>query len=125
METKTKQVRVVYFEGCPNHEPIVDLVQSVADALKIPVNIEHVKVETEADARREKLLGSPTVLVNGEDLEPDARMRSNYAMSCRVYNGPNGLPDRAMVAAALQGNACEVSPTEAHKANTSQGGCCA
>jgi len=98
-----KQVRFVFFEGCPNHEPIVALVQSVADELNIPVEIKHVKVESEEDAIREKLLGSPTVLVDGVDLEPAARTRTNYAMSCRVYTGPRGLPDREMVTAALRG----------------------
>ena len=125
MKTESRQVRVVYFEGCPNHEPIVALLQREATALKIPVAITHVKVESEADARREKLLGSPTVLVDGIDLEPAARERTNYAMSCRVYNGPNGLPDRAMVAAALQGRSCEKTLHTPADTNTTQGGCCA
>jgi hypothetical protein len=38
-------------------------------------------VRTEEEARRERFLGSPTVQVNGRDIEPQARGRKDFTFS--------------------------------------------
>jgi hypothetical protein len=115
------EVRVVYFEGCPNHEPVVALIREVAEQSGVPVEIEEVKVETDEDAQRERLLGSPTVQVDGLDIDPTARERTDFSFSCRVYAGENGLPGREMIAAALTGRAPDAG---ACGCSTQSGGCC-
>lgn len=112
------QVRVVYFEGCPNHKPAVDLVRSVADEVGVPIEIESVLVETPEQARVERMLGSPTIQVDGVDIDPTARSRDDFAFSCRVFDGHAGLPPRAMIAAALTGEAYQAC------SGPSEGGCC-
>ncbi len=97
------QVRIVYFDGCPNHEPAVVLVREVAQELNVPIQLSAVRVESPEDAVRERMLGSPTIQVDGADIEPAARDRDDYAMSCRIYHGELGLPPREMIAAALLG----------------------
>ncbi len=95
------RVQVLYFAGCPNHEPAVMLVREVAAELGIDAEVVEVEVTGQADAQRSRFLGSPTIQVDGVDIEPEARDRVDYAFSCRTYQG-EGLPDRAMVAAALR-----------------------
>lgn len=97
------QARIVYFDGCPNAASAAALVQEVASSLGRRVEIERVCVETPEDAVRERMLGSPTILIDGVDVEPAARRRTDFAMSCRVYRGRDGLPARGMVEAALMG----------------------
>ena len=94
------RVQVLYFAGCPNHEPAVTLVREVAAELGIDAEVVEVEVTGQADAQRSRFLGSPTIQVDGVDIEPEARDRVDYAFSCRTYQG-EGVPDRAMVAAAL------------------------
>ena len=96
-------IQVLYFEGCPHHAPTVALVRDVVDALDLSARVEEIQVTTQAVAERLRFLGSPTVQVNGVDIEPDARERTNYAVSCRMYNG-SGIPSRELLV-----NACEVS----------------
>lgn len=115
------EVRVVYFEGCPNHEPTVSLIREVAAKVGAEVEIEEVKVETDEDARRERLLGSPTVQVDGLDIDPTARERTDFSFSCRVYAGENGLPPREMIAAAMTG---QVPDAGACGCSTDAKGCC-
>jgi hypothetical protein len=67
------QVRVLCSEGCANTPPTVELVKNVAEGLNIPVSMEIVMVETEEQARKLRFLGSPTVQVDGIDIEPSAR----------------------------------------------------
>jgi hypothetical protein len=43
------------------------------------------------EAQRERFLGSPTVRVNGRDVDPTAHTRRDYGLSCRLYASPDGL----------------------------------
>jgi hypothetical protein len=97
-------VEIFYFDGCPNHEPARELVERVAVDLGIEVDVRLVNVETPEDAQRLRFLGSPTIRVDGEDVEPSAAERTNYVHSCRVYRTDAGLvgqPDERWVRQAL------------------------
>jgi hypothetical protein len=76
-ETKGKggsvQMRVLCSEGCANASPTLDLVKDVAQDLNIPINIEMVTVGTQEQAQELRFLGSPTVQIEGLDIEPSAR----------------------------------------------------
>ena len=97
------KIRVLYFDGCPTHQPTVALVREVVAALGVNAEIEEIEVNRQIDADRLCFLGSPTVQVNGVDIEPSARERTNYALNCRMYNG-SGIPPRELLV-----NACEMS----------------
>jgi hypothetical protein len=50
-------------------------------------------------------LGSPTIRVDGRDVDPSYRDPADYTPRCRVYwtaAGLRGLPERAWVESALQ-----------------------
>ncbi len=93
-------IQVLYFEGCPNHEPAVALTRSVLAELGLDTEIEEIAVETAEDAVRHRFLGSPTVRVDGQDIEPGARDRTEFSLCCRVYEG-GGVPPESLLLAAL------------------------
>jgi hypothetical protein len=95
-----RTVKVLTFEGCPNHRPTVELIHDVARELRIDVEVHEVEVSDPEDATRLRFLGSPTVQVDGADIEPGRRQDSGYGMSCRMY-GVSGIPPRALVVSAL------------------------
>ena len=95
------KVEVLYFDGCPNHEPTVQLVQAVAEDLGFRVEVEEVEVRNAEDAVRLRFLGSPSVRIDGIDIEPSARSKAAYALACRVYDG-HGVPPRGLLVAALK-----------------------
>ncbi len=94
------QVQVLYFAGCPNHKPAVDLARQVAAELDLAVQVEEVKVSSGDDVAALRFLGSPTIQVEGLDVEPAARLRTDYGFSCRMYDG-RGVPSGETVAQAL------------------------
>ena len=83
-------VEILYFEGCPNHEPALALVERVAAELGVEPEIELVEVPDAESAVRHRFLGSPTVRVDGRDVEPGAEERCDFAFSCRIYRGESG-----------------------------------
>jgi hypothetical protein len=48
-----------------------------------PEGIEVREIETEADAERETFPGSPTIRIDGEDVQPPGE--NPIGLSCRVY----------------------------------------
>ena len=100
------RVEILYFDGCPNHEPARALVERVAAALRLEPVIELVEVADPDTAADLRFLGSPTIRVNGRDVEPGAEKRHEFVFSCRVYRTDRGLtrqPDEAWIREALSG----------------------
>jgi hypothetical protein len=96
------KIQILYFEGCPNHLHTVALVRQVVATLGKEVQIEEVEVTSPEDAVSKRFLGSPTVLVNRVDIAPRARQRTDYGLSCRIYDGMSGLPSEDLLRAALR-----------------------
>lgn len=95
------RIQVLYFEGCPNHRPVVDRLDDLIAAHDLDARVEEIEIKDNEQAKQFRFLGSPTVQVDGEDIDPAARENADFAMSCRVYDTPDGLPSRDMLAAAL------------------------
>ena len=93
------QIEVLVFDGCPHAEEALELVRTVAARLVPDVEIERVDIESEEAAAKTRFFGSPTILVNGEDLE--SRTGPSAGLSCRVYEEGSGTPHEWMVEAAL------------------------
>ena len=91
-------IEVLSFTGCPNHEPTLALVREVG----LDVEIREVEIHDQEDALRRQFLGSPSVRVDGVDIEPGAAERTEYAFGCRLY-GASGVPPRGYLVRALQG----------------------
>ena len=87
-------VEILYFDGCPNHEPVRALVEKVAAELRVQPEIELVHVSDADSAARLRFLGSPTVRVDGVDVEPGAETRGDFVFSCRVYRSERGFSGR-------------------------------
>jgi len=103
--TVRKSVEVLTFVGCPNAEPAVDLVQRLALDLGVSAEVVRVDVKDADEAQSLRFLGSPSVRVDGQDIEPGAELRTDFAYSCRVYrhgSGWSGLPNEDWIRAALE-----------------------
>ena len=97
-------VEVLTFEGCPHAEPALELVKRVVSELGVGVDVRRIDVPDPAAAAAQRFLGSPTIRVNGSDVEPGANDRSDFVLSCRVYRtdaGLSGEPDERWLRDAL------------------------
>lgn len=94
------RIDILYFDGCPNHLPTTELVRDVVQSLGLEASIREVEVRDAGEAARQRFFGSPTIQVNGQDVDPEVRSRVDYSFSCRMY-GRSGSPPRALVEQAL------------------------
>lgn len=98
-------VEILYFDGCPNHEASRAMVERVSAELGLEPELRLVNVTDQEAAQRLRFLGSPTIRVDGRDIDPDAAEREEYVLSCRVYRteaGVSGQPDERRLREALQ-----------------------
>ena len=98
-------VEVLYFEGCPNHEPAVERVREVLRAEGIVDDVKEVEVPDTETAERLKFLGSPTIRVNGVDVEPGALASESFGLVCRTYRDgccQSGVPSAELIREALR-----------------------
>jgi hypothetical protein len=93
------KVEVFYFEGCPNHKPAVERVKWVMKEQGIAAKVAQVEVPDAEAAKAVGFLGSPTIRVNGLDIDPASRFVTSAGFACRCYSG--GLPSEDMIRAAL------------------------
>jgi len=66
------RICILYFEGCPNHPPAVAMAQTLVAEHRLSAQVEEVQVGPD-EVEEYRFLGSPTVQVDGVDIEPAAR----------------------------------------------------
>jgi hypothetical protein len=97
-------VEVLYFEGCPNTERARALLERVSDELGVRPEIRMIEIADADEAQRTGFLGSPSIRVDGRDVEPGATERGGASFACRIYRtegGVAGVPDERWLRAAL------------------------
>ena len=100
-------VEILHFAGCPNVEKARSAVrEALADASLVgAAEVRVVEVRDEHDARRLRFLGSPTVRVDGQDVDPAAAGRDDFGLQCRVYSVEGriaGCPPASWITAFLK-----------------------
>ncbi len=85
------RVEVLYFDGCPSHERVLRRLLELLAERGISEQVELRRVESLEAADHERFLGSPTVRVDGADVEPGADERSDFGLKCRLFRTSQGL----------------------------------
>jgi hypothetical protein len=100
-------VEVLVVSGCPGTELAIARVREASEALGLETNMRLVIVDGEAHAQRLRFLGSPSVRVEGLDVEdslaeeePDPNARP-IGLSCRLYTN-DGVVERAPPLASIR-----------------------
>ncbi len=102
------RVELLWWRDCPSWERAIDLVREEMAGLALdPDGLEVREIRDEEEAGREGFPGSPTVRVNGADIQPTDEPAG---LTCRIYRRRDGrvspLPDvqdvRDAIAAALR-----------------------
>jgi len=82
----------------------IAVVERVVEETGVPAHVEVIVMTSEADARERRFLGSPTVRVEGRDVDQRLNGRREYTLADRIYRTDRGLagwPDAAWVREAL------------------------
>jgi hypothetical protein len=98
-------VELLWFSDCPNHGATRMLLHEVLAELAPGAPVADIDATDPATAARLRFPGSPTVRVNGRDVDPSFTDPGDYTPRCRVYwtaDGLRGVPERAWIEAAIR-----------------------
>jgi hypothetical protein len=99
------RIEVLYFDGCPGHERLMPRLRELLAATGVEDPVELVPVESLEDAERQRFLGSPTLRIDGVDVDPSAAGRTDYGLKCRLYRTERGqqtLPGDEWILAVIE-----------------------
>ena len=98
------RIEILAREDCPNRGMALVVVERVVDETGVPAEIEVVDVASDSDAETYRVLGSPTVLVDGRDVDPQPNAHAEFSVDDRIYRtdrGPCGWPEPAWIRSAV------------------------
>jgi hypothetical protein len=108
------KLEVLYFDGCPSHEALMPRLRMLMAQAGVDAPVALRRVESVEAAARERFLGSPTLRVDGQDVDPTAGERTDFGLKCRLYPSPDGLrgavPDEFVVAALTRARGARDAP---------------
>ncbi len=113
-------VELLFWDGCPSHpRALAELRAAMADLGLDPNAVALREIRTHEQATQERFVGSPTIRIDGVDVQPPGD--EPLGLACRVYHRRDGrvspTPDPADVRDALQvatatATASQTDPTE-------------
>lgn len=75
------EVKVLYTQGCPALQGTIELIEKTALETGVSIELDKVVVASIEQARELKFLGSPTVHVDGLDIDPLALDSNSYGLA--------------------------------------------
>ena len=78
-------IEVLYVQDCPHYPATLALVGRMRAELGIDAEVRTSLILDQAAAERARFPGSPTVRVDGRDVEPGSEPATEYIVGCRLY----------------------------------------
>jgi uncharacterized protein DUF2703 len=99
-------IEYIFDPDCPSHPEAFERLREVMDEEGVREEVRVVALTDDEQARQMRFLGSPTIRINGTDIEPGTESRHAYALSCRAYTKADGrispLPPADLIRDALR-----------------------
>ena len=98
-------IEVLFVQDCPHYPATLALVERVRAELGIDAELRATLVVDQAAADQARFAGSPTVRVDGHDVEPGSEPATEHVLGCRLYRLEHrfaGQPEERWVREALQ-----------------------
>ena len=103
--TVPHEVEFLWFQDCPNHEAARALLYEVIQKVAPATSVSDIDATDPEVARTHRFPGSPTIRVDGEDVDPAFIDPGDYTPRCRLFRSDSGivrLPERRWIEDALR-----------------------
>jgi len=98
----------LYFPDCPSHERALEMLNQVLHEEGVQDSVQLYCVTTQQEADEHRFIGSPTIRINQQDVDPKVAPGPPYRLACRIYTHENGtvspLPSAESIRQAVQNN---------------------
>jgi glutaredoxin len=98
------KIELLHWDGCPSLPEARRLLDDVLRERGLDPEVELRHVETQEEAEALGFPGSPTIRIDGRDIDPEGAS-ARPALTCRIYRLPDGrvspVPSREQLEEAL------------------------
>lgn len=112
------RIEILARKDCPSRGMAIAVVEKVVAETGVPAEVEVVDMTTYEQARTRRFLGSPTVRVEGRDVDQRLNGQREFTLADRVYRTDRGLagwPDAEWVREALLLAVAQTTTNGAHQ----------
>jgi hypothetical protein len=96
------KIEVLYVPNCPNHAVALERLREILAGESLEAHLKEVLVSSAAMAHSLKFPGSPTIRINGRDIEPQEGQITSFGLMCRLYGDGNGAPSHQRLRDAIR-----------------------
>jgi hypothetical protein len=98
------RIDFLFWRDCPSHPEALELLRAVLEERGVEADVVEREVLTTEQAEELAFPGSPTIRVDGRDVDPKGA-GARPALTCRIYHLPDGrvspVPSREQLEEAL------------------------
>jgi hypothetical protein len=95
------RIELLKIPGCSGADVADGRLREILNELGIAETIRTTEIAGEEQAQRLRFPGSPTLRIDGRDVDPSADRTAQYAVACRLYRGSSAA-DNAPSAGAIR-----------------------
>jgi hypothetical protein len=96
------KIEVFYVPDCPNHAVALQRLRAILSPERFHAQVREVLVTDAHMAQSLKFPGSPTIRVNGHDVEPQSEKSPAVGLMCRLYLDGTGAPSEERLRAVIE-----------------------
>jgi hypothetical protein len=96
------KIEVLYVPNCPNHAVALERIRQIISEESFQKHVNEVLVRDAEMAQSLKFPGSPTIRVNGQDVEPQNEKTAAFGLMCRLYSDGSGAPSKQKLRDAIE-----------------------
>jgi hypothetical protein len=96
------RIEVLYVPNCPHHAVALRRLREILSAESFPTHVNEVLVSDAEMAQSLKFPGSPTIRINGHDVEPQSEKAASFGLMCRLYSDGSGAPSYERLRDAIE-----------------------
>ena len=79
------KIEILYLDGCPNHRPAVERIQTILREEGISASVSEIEIRDQEAAMELGFPGSPTIRVDGLDIEPAFRAIGDFRLPFQAH----------------------------------------
>jgi hypothetical protein len=95
-------IEVLHVPNCPNHAVALERLREILARESVDAHLNEVMVSSAEMAHSMKFPGSPTIRINGRDIEPQERETASFGLMCRLYADGEGVPTHQKLREAIR-----------------------
>jgi hypothetical protein len=99
------KIELYYFNGCPGYKTALKYINDALKEKGLKVPVEMVKIAGDEDAAQHRFLGSPSIRIDGRDIEPGTEKIKVFSLRCRLYLEDDNVlewPGRKLIREAIE-----------------------